>query len=200
MLKLSTADTFDTIRDRLIVLGGPECGLEIRESLIPGAGIGVFATKAFKAREPITEYTGELITHQEALERRKSGKDTHIIRHIPFAYCIDAKMSPDGKRVVTNPAKDLVGRGVGGFVNEGDSKEKRNVCFDHVDSALNLAFFEEADAQYNADAFTPVVLQPLERVKFLRATRDIAAGEELYTSYGNDYWRNSKKRKVGQTK
>jgi len=195
---LSTADTFDTIRDNLIVLGGPECGLEIRESLVPGIGVGVFATKPFKAREPITEYTGELITHQEALERRKSGKDTHIIRHIPLAYCIDAKMSPDGKRVVTDPATDLIGRGVAGFVNEGDSKQKRNVCFDYVDSSRNLAFFD--DMRCYESASKPVVLQPLERIKFLRATRDISVGEELYTSYGKDYWRNSKKRKVEQTK
>lgn len=188
----ATEETYESIQKHLIVLGSPECGLEVRDSLIPGIGKGLFVTRSFAAGEPITEYTGELITHEEAKKRRALGNDTHIIRLLPLAFCIDGKRSPDGKLVITDPQREVVGRGVAAFVNENPCAAQNNVEFDFIDSSRNLAVFNQST---NADTFYNA-LNPLERIKFIRAVRDIASGEELYASYGTDYWKRSKKRKL----
>mmetsp|Transcript_25742 Transcript_25742/g.66589 ORF Transcript_25742/g.66589 Transcript_25742/m.66589 type:complete len:191 (+) Transcript_25742:13-585(+) len=42
-------------------------GLDVRESLIPGAGLGLFATRSFARGETICEYTGRVLTLRQIL-------------------------------------------------------------------------------------------------------------------------------------
>lgn len=46
-----------------------ENGLIVKNSLIPSAGLGLFATRIFKRREHLTQYDGETLTRQEARNR-----------------------------------------------------------------------------------------------------------------------------------
>jgi hypothetical protein len=61
--------------DRMATLGH---GVELAESTIPDAGNGVFATRPFLNGEWITEYSGKLISKQEAAELEKEWKSSHI--------------------------------------------------------------------------------------------------------------------------
>lgn len=48
---------------------------EIRESTIPGAGLGLFAKVPIEIEETIGRYTGEIITWDELLAGKYSGSD-----------------------------------------------------------------------------------------------------------------------------
>lgn len=46
-------------------------GVTIRDSLVPGAGLGLFATRDFEKGELITKYEGPVITREDALRHRQ---------------------------------------------------------------------------------------------------------------------------------
>ena len=74
-------------------------GLVVQQSNIPDAGKGLFTTIEFSKNEYITFYDGELITREEALERRRRGQDSHIRSNAVLGDCIDGytgQSIPDG--------------------------------------------------------------------------------------------------------
>jgi uncharacterized protein len=124
----------------------------------PKAGRGLFAGRAFSKGELITEYDGELISCSEAKTRKIQ---THICKVSSHQMCIDA----------FNIRLDR-GRGGASFANDPRNNEKYNCKFTAVHTTIGVPRSGHQD---------------MDRV-FLEATRNILAGEELYVSYGDDYW------------
>lgn len=61
-------------------------GLQVKPSTIPGAGLGVFATKPFKANEVIDKYTGEKLN-----EAQKNASTSAYIADGPKGIYFDAR-------------------------------------------------------------------------------------------------------------
>jgi hypothetical protein len=164
--------------------------LEIKESKIPGAGLGLFALREFWPEEPITIYNGEVITYSEAKKREVAGKDSHIAMHIPLAWSID------GSKVAFNmntnvhdsvdPKTELFQRSAGAMANDARDPSKTNAELAHVDSDVNKLIWEKTCERLN----------PWERFTYLRATKTIMPGDEIYLDYGERYWQKVRDRQL----
>lgn len=118
--------------------------VEVAPSRIPGAGSGLFATRAHRAGTAICVYRGRVLRTAEAVRLPREEKD-YLMRLGPQVY-VDAR-SPDS----------CLAR----FVNDAQRADRQNAYFDK---------------------------RPDERLAVVVALRDIAAGEEIYASYGRWYW------------
>ncbi len=147
---------------RLATIGD---GVEVKESTIPHTGNGLFATRAFQKDEYITEYAG----------RRRDAKDakhmpgSHIRSLVSQVYAIDGAYDEEGN-TIDNPQRTRQGKGGGAFANDAMGP-RNNARYTHLDGPL----FRGAET-------------PNERIVLLQATRNIAAGEEIFVAYGIDYW------------
>jgi len=164
-----------------IILSGPAVlgsgKIELRRSQIPRAGSGLYATEGFAAGEPITMYYGELITRQTASARLAAGEASHIVPLISFRFYIDGLRHPNGAPI-TGPRLELVGRGLGAYVNSTRGTELvPNARFDYAD-------FPPNERVMRAGIFDANRLDPNQRLKYIRAITDIGAGEEILVDYG----------------
>lgn len=140
-------------------------GVEARASLLgQGAGLGLFATRAFAKGALITECDGELIDGAEMNRRRQRGQATHIRSILPLFVGVDGA----GLRATDT------GRGGASFANDARRAEGNNSRFVQRRTQTGSARGGDIDV--------------LERV-FLQATRDIYPEEEILVSYGRAYWR-----------
>jgi len=178
----------------------PECGRVIAEletvgegvllkpsTLGPEAGLGLFANRPFAEGAPITEYAGQLITSDEAKQRFKNDKATHLRRHIPLRWVIDGTRLTDGTPI-TDAEHQMMNKGGGAFVNDPRNKNRVNAVFDFVDCKANREAIERICKRGYQPGNPADPFDPKERFSFLRATRDIEEGEEILVSYGDDYW------------
>lgn len=156
--------------------------LEIRPSDLEGAGNGLFALRDFAVGDPITEYYGQKITFNEAINRRDRGDNSHIRSHIQRYWAIDGKFLADGTRIV-DPARQLQGNGGGALANH-KSKKLANARYDFFDTPANETRFEQWAAGNRS-----VRLLPEDRITYLTATKPIKAGDEIFVNYGTDYWK-----------
>jgi hypothetical protein len=172
------------VADRLSVLGDEPPSVDIGESTLPGAGLGLFAERKFAANEPITAYTGQLIPYQLARQRNPS----HIRSLIAMTWAIDGSRTEEGQ-TISDPLVQRIGYGVAAFANDNlQHPEQTNAAFDFQDSDRNC---------------DPFHLSPHERIVFLRATRPIRAGQEIFVHYGSDYWtraRSTRQKKPKRTR
>lgn len=129
-------------------------GLEVKLSLIPNAGNGLFATVPFAKGALITEYDGYYVSKDAAKElaERNPEAASHF-RGVPTGDVIAGFKLP----------KEADGWGGASFAN------------DRRDSSNNSKLED-------------IWQGPVCRV-FLVATEDIAAGDEICTSYGSTYWK-----------
>lgn len=143
--------------------------LELKPSPIPNAGLGVFARTAIRRGEFVTEYSGELIDWNVASARRSNGIDTHIIGVGQFIDAIDSRVTA---KLSLNYYSE--NHGVGGFINDPHN----------TGSTANVAYHWY---QQGREFPTPTLpLYSSGRV-FLKALRDINAGEELLVNYDSTY-------------
>lgn len=143
--------------------------IEIKQSFIKDAGLGLFATTGFRKGDIITEYDGEVISDTDAKKKRalRDGSDSHIASLTPFHTAIDG-------RGITATSW---GRGGGAFVNDTKNNKFNNAKF--------ATYTPPDSAPFGKDKRTG--LPSLDHV-YLIATRDIEASEEIYAPYENDYW------------
>lgn len=164
-------------------------GVELAPSTLGAdAGLGLFAQETFEQNQPVTEYYGELITSAEAVRRYNAGEASHLRRLIPLRWVIDGTRHADTGELIGGPG-EMLGRGGGAYCNDPIAASRANVVFDFVDCEKNqqtMAAFR-AGARLAADPF-----DPKERIVFLRATRMIKPGEEIFVSYGDDYWQGKR--------
>jgi uncharacterized protein len=128
----------------------------------PGAGNGAFVTVNIKKHQLITEYDGKVIDKARADYLRSKGFDTHI-RGLTFGY-----LAIDGLK------RPVFGRGGASFANDPKVKELCNVKFVKTEKVILNGAKREG-------------IYAIERI-FLKATKDIDPGSELYVDYGKDYW------------
>uniref|UniRef100_A0A7S0P2K7 SET domain-containing protein n=1 Tax=Calcidiscus leptoporus TaxID=127549 RepID=A0A7S0P2K7_9EUKA len=119
-------------------------GVQVRPSLIPNAGNGLFATRRFSAGEMVGEYHGQVLT---LLQATRLEKRDYLMGGFGLNVHIDARFALNASARYIN---------------------------DHFDAKKINARFEKLKPQRRAIAI---------------ATRDIRAGEEIYASYGETYWR-----------
>lgn len=148
-------------------------GVEVRSSRIPGASLGLFATRSFAAREFITEYDGKRITTREA-KQASVADQSHMRSLQPNTTVIEGLRVPEP------------GRGGASFANDTinfDASTPSQIVRD--DAAINAAFaklrIKTQEPEFGVVAYDRIAI-------VLMATRPIAAGEEIYINYGSDYW------------
>jgi hypothetical protein len=117
-------------------------GLQVGESLIPGAGLGLFSTRAREKGELLCRYHGTLLRTCEAL---RLADKSYLMRLGPQCY-VDAR-----------DHVDVLCR----YMNDCRNRRGYNVAFQKL---------------------------PDEGCALALASRDLAAGEELYVDYGKWYW------------
>lgn len=135
--------------------------LEVKPSKIPHAGMGLFARKSYEAGEIIAEYRGPIL-------------DSKFIN--------DKMFDDESKMLYINEKYSIIGKSIAGYANdcvifpekmsEGEYQEFKN------NEGLKL----HPNCAYNAK------LDDTGNKIFLIAERKIEAGEEIYVSYGFDYW------------
>ena len=94
-------------------------GLEIKDSTIPNAGLGVFATKPFAVNEAISPYIGETLTKTQMEERY--GQDV-----APYAL----KLSKN--RFIDSACK----RGTGSFINTKPGHNNARFSVHHTSATV----------------------------------------------------------------
>lgn len=172
------AETYESIRNSLATYGN---GVTLQTSNIPGAGLGLFATRRFEAGEPITEYTGQIIDDKKARSLSASER-SHVRTKFPMRLHIDGKNMPDGTPI-TDPETQMSGRGIAAFANDArdDPRYSNNAVFDFVDTPAT-------DRMIAAGQLARLPREG-ERIVFLRALGPIEPGAEIMIRYGDDYWR-----------
>jgi SET domain-containing protein len=128
--------------------------LYLKESLLPGAGKGLFTDSEIKKGEIIIEYIGTVRTWAECNKRVEINEVMgSYIFYINSKYCIDAY-----------DALDELAR----YANDASG-------YSRVKGLKNNSIYETKK----------------KRV-FIVADRKIKAGEEIFVSYGKDYWKQVK--------
>ena len=140
-------------------------GVEVKRSTLgPMAGLGLFATREYNPGDPVTEYDGEVIDHQEAVQRRRVGEGTHIATLESQHTCVDG----------FGLSAQATGRGGGSFANDGRDKYPANVMF-----------FKDDLKRYEASSGRAGLVSAARL--FLMAKTFIPANAEIFLSYGNGY-------------
>jgi hypothetical protein len=161
-----------------------ESGVMVRKSLIEGAGLGLFATKRYKRNDTIP-YGGTAMTYAKALKRYKwngvAGKEPNLDYAITSYTTSERKrvMGPHGKMVtrsVSVPACVIdslhTDEGIGVYANTCDTfPGRKRTC--HNNAQLTVQKIDKPSCK---------------AVARLRACTTIEPGEEIYTSYGGDYY------------
>ena len=155
----ATAEQVPELAQGLATVGD---GLAVRDSILAGAGLGLFATRPFCQGELVTYYQGQRINEAQAQARRARGEDAYIVTLESMRSAID------GVRA------DALRAGFGGASACNDASRDAVVCAGVAQAAVNNAAFVWHDV--------PARL-------LLRAQRDIQPGEEIFVSYGRAYWR-----------
>jgi len=119
----------------------PNADVVVKTSRLPGAGLGLFAVRAFAVGELVCEYTGTVLD-----SAARSLEDKSYLMRLGEGVFVDARTHYDVHARYINDCRD---------------KRVHNVSFDK---------------------------RPSERRALVVASRPIAAGDELYASYGPLYW------------
>ena len=129
-------------------IGVVGAGIDVLTSTIEGAGLGLFATKAYRRNDLVSEYEGELVASRKHAAALKV--QTHIINF-------------EGVRI--DGIRDaMVGMGGASFCNHPLDPSR-------PDLAANAKICQPGTASF------------MNRL-FLKATRDISIGEEVFWKYG----------------
>lgn len=189
------------VRARLLVEGD---GLALRASTLPGAGLGVFATRPIARGTVITEFAGLVLPRQivEALRERARPAEqrrlkSHTLPLTKFMLIVGTATAfnpaTHALRYIRDPAVELRGQPLGAWANTLYPGPQRDA------GAFNAEFCHVVDAELldverpGARPLPPppqlarLVNLPGHQLKALIAVRDIAAGDELLVDYGAAY-------------
>ena len=119
----------------------PNANVVVKTSRLPGAGLGLFAVRAFAVGDLVCEYTGTVLD-----SAARSLEDKSYLMRLGEGVFVDARTHYEVHARYINDCRD---------------KRVHNVSFDK---------------------------RPSEQRALVVASRPIAAGDELYASYGPLYW------------
>lgn len=80
--------------------------LIIKRSKLPGAGKGLYTTRAIRKESRIIEYRGEIIGYKE-YRRRARRQEDHYLFYLRRELCIDALHTPQYKARYANDAAGI---------------------------------------------------------------------------------------------
>lgn len=100
--------------------------LIIKKSKLPGAGKGLFTTKAIRKDSKIIEYRGEIIGYNEYRRRARNEEDQYLF-YLRRDLCIDAKYTPQYKARYANDAAGITK--IKGMRNNSDYVIFGDKCF-----------------------------------------------------------------------
>eukprot|EP01031_Cornospumella_fuschlensis_P040770 gene40770-49720_t len=145
--------------------------VEIKESLIPGAGLGLFALRPFSRGDLLCHYSGALVDEAEA-------------RYLDPTYTVSFELGR-GFRLI-------------GDYQDGDPGIYANATHPENRSLRqNARFVLQSKRTYTRSPGKSAQPQPRGRFE-VRATRSIAAGEEVLVSYGDGYWQQLRRFQEGR--
>ena len=180
----------DEIAKKLAVVD--DVNLTIAKSSIPQAGNGLFAKRDFEIGDPITGYEGQLLKQADALKLVKEKKDTHLRTLISLRFVLDGTKLSDGTAIdLANPMPQIRGKGGAAFVNDNGASGA-NAEFELADDAYNHTVDEEIERELKGGAPSLKNHKPEGRIIFIRATKKIKRGNEIFVHYGEDYWNRQK--------
>ena len=173
--------------------------VRVGPSTIQGAGDGVFATTDIAEDEIITCYPGDAVMARVAGDGIQSerGRDRVTIwgMHVPAELRAQSNIDMEAYGLTVDMTYSIVGMPtlqddpsyVGHLINDG-----AQLCgLGGPEIGMMLpAYLEQTKRRRNAGHRT---LEGCHTVTF--ATRDIAAGEELYVTYGATYWTGRMRRR-----
>lgn len=172
---LHPADLQEFRQKNLHVLG--DGTIEVKTSTLPDAGNGLFALVDFKKGDPITEYTGYILSFEEVKESVKLNPflRSHMRDLFSMRWVIDGACNELLGDRILDINKERKGKGVAAFANDpyNERKQRVNAVFDMVDSKE----MDLSDPHWS------------DRIVFLRASKDIPKGSEIFVSYGPRYWK-----------
>ena len=117
--------------------------LLIKKSQLPGAGKGLFTTRAIRKDAKIIEYRGEIIGYNEYRRRTRREEDQYLF-YLRRDLCIDALHTPQYKARYANDAAGITR--VKGLRNNSDYMIFDDKCF--IVAARNIRAGEEIFVNY----------------------------------------------------
>ncbi len=117
--------------------------LIVKKSKLPGAGKGLFTTKAIKKDSKIIEYRGEIIGYNEYRRRARNKVDQYLF-FLRSDLCIDAMHTPQYKARYANDAAGIVR--VKGLKNNSDYIIFGDRCY--IVASRNIMAGEEVFVNY----------------------------------------------------
>jgi hypothetical protein len=141
---------------------------EVKQSLIQGAGRGVFATKNFSNGENVCFYDGYISKNLTGTERLYLLSDDIIGFMIP--------KNPNGVAQLINDGGNIV------FDFDELNKMKPKNGIEHILGKI-MEYYMLSDERRNVE-----VRYPPKNGSWFYAIRNIKKGEELYFRYGHCYW------------
>lgn len=138
---------------------------EVRESSIPGGGLGLFAAQDIVEGDAITLYGGAVLSHSEGRRLVESDNDTHLCTVSVHFDCLDGRVTDQ----MTLGGYYAPNHLVGSFVNSigpDDDKSKRNARFESAYPGFQHP---------NGGIASATVL--------IVATRNVRAGDEIFVDY-----------------
>lgn len=117
--------------------------LIIKKSKLPGAGKGLFTTKAIRKEVKIIEYRGEIIGYKEYRRRARKEQD-HYLFYLRKELCIDSLYTPQYKARYANDAAGITR--LKGLRNNSDFIIFDDKCF--IVSSRDIRAGEEVFVNY----------------------------------------------------
>lgn len=120
--------------------------LIVKKSRLPGAGKGLFTTKAIRKENKVIEYRGEIIGNKEYRRRAQKAQD-HYLFYVSRKRCIDAMHTPQYKARYANDARGITR--VKGLRNNSEYVIFGNKCF--IVAERDIKAGEEILVDYTKD-------------------------------------------------
>ena len=141
--------------------------LEVRESTVANAGLGLFVLVDLPKGSMVTEFGGPIIDHKEARQLMERRQDTHIRSITPLVNCFDGRVTED------HPLTWYVENHLlASFANDPHgTRFTQNVKIVEV----QVEGHKTPAGQYTSKRL------------FYMTTRHVAAGSEIFFNYGKDY-------------
>jgi hypothetical protein len=117
--------------------------LVIKKSKLPGAGKGLFTTKAIRKDAKVIEYRGEIIGYKEYRRRARKEQD-HYLFYLRRELCIDSLYTPQYKARYANDAAGITR--LKGIRNNSDFIIYDDKCF--IVSSRDIKAGEEIFVNY----------------------------------------------------
>lgn len=183
---LDCPDQAILVWDRLTWLNMPDgtSRIELKQSRLPRAGLGLFAKNEYKRNDVITDYPGLLLTPDDC-EQILAAQNPLAGAYVEIQYDDQGEIVwglsfQDLRRNVRNLAQ------IGGAAMANDVKQKTEL----VNAKICPLNVDAGWVHHHRNSPDPAFLAERQGVGlFLVATEDIPAGREILTYYGPTYWR-----------